>query len=319
MTAAPFAAHLTVHMSTHTEPPVLPEGTETLDQLRWRDGVWKAVSTEGGTFGAITRENTVASLKAAFDAASALPNGMGPAGNAVVFGIGDNTSLALEGILNALWPEGQPAPYVWVVDSEFSGAVSRYRVRMKLVGSDPATVVETGAEPLDTKLVIDGVPHQVVAVQIPFTRPVVPGPPSPGLPPQDPDHIQVRIQPPLPSTAPRSVEVDAPPAPTEYHLLAGTDNAFSADEVIATGLTNVLQIPAGTVPQGETRWFAFARPADLGPYTFAGINPGPNPTLNQINAWETGPELVIDGINCLLLQARIAYAANANGIYIKAE
>ena len=310
MTAAPFVAHIAAHMSSHTEPPVLPEGTETLDQLRWRDGVWKAVSTEGGTFAAITRENTVASLKAAFDATAALPNGMGPAGNALVFGIGENASLQALGLLSSLWPAGEPAPYVWVVDSEFTGAVSRYRVRMRLVGPSPATEVATDLEPLATKIVINGVPHQAVAVQIPFTRP--------GSTPA-PTHIEVRVQPPLPSTAPRSVEVDAPPAPTEYHLLAGTDNAFSADEVIVTGLTNVLRIPAGTVPQGETRWFAFARPADLGPYTFVGINPGPNPTLNQSNAWESGPELTINGINCLLLRARIAYAANANGIYVKAE
>ena len=318
MTAAPFVAHIAAHMSSHTEPPVLPEGTETLDQLRWRDGVWKAVSTEGGTFAAITRDNTVASLKAAFDDAAAFPKGMGPAGNATVFDIGEDELLKADGLLNTLWPLGESAPYVWVVDSEFTGAVSRHRVRMKRVGQSPSTAVETDLEPLETKLIIDGVPHQVASVQIPLTRPVAPIP-LPGQLPQDPDHIEVRIQPPLSSTAPRTVEVDAPPAPTEYHLLAGTDNAFSADEVIVTGLTNVLRIPAGTVPQGETRWFAFARPADLGPYTFVGINPGPNPTLNQSNAWESGPELTINGINCLLLRARIAYAANANGIYVKAE
>ena len=97
------------------------------------------------------------------------------------------------------------------------------------------------------------------------------------------------------------------------YLLAGEDDTFSAAEVIVSGTDTALVVPDGTVPDGETRWFAYARIAGAGSYRHAYLYPADFPnTLNQIGAFVEGPELEIDGVAYLLLRARVDYSALVN-------
>ena len=107
-----------------------------------------------------------------------------------------------------------------------------------------------------------------------------------------------------------------------YLLAREDDDQFVAADVITTGSEDQAQaVPEGTVPDGETRWFAYARPAGRGAYTFSYLYPCAFPnTLNQFNAFtDNGSELVINGEDCRILLARAAYTTVANGTCWEAD
>ena len=110
-----------------------------------------------------------------------------------------------------------------------------------------------------------------------------------------------------------------------YLLAREDDDQFVAADVITTGSEDQAQaVPDGEdaiVPDGETRWFAYARPAGRGAYTFSYLYPCAFPnTLNQFNAFtDNGSELVINGEDCRILLARSAYTTVANGTCWEAD
>ena len=117
-------------------------------------------------------------------------------------------------------------------------------------------------------------------------------------------------------------ETPITPTPTVVtrYLLASEDDVFSTPEVIEHSETETaLQIPAGTVPAGERRFMAYGRPATLGDYDHVYFYPvGHANTLNQIGAWQQGPNLTIAGVSVRLLRARVSYSDVANGSIVEA-
>ena len=69
----------------------------------------------------VTRENTVEALKAAADADALVP-------------AGQSVQAAADGILDTIWPEDEPAPWLWVVTPAAAGLMPRCRIRMRAVG-----------------------------------------------------------------------------------------------------------------------------------------------------------------------------------------
>ena len=113
------------------------------------------------------------------------------------------------------------------------------------------------------------------------------------------------------STGLGSAGGDVPDVPvvttaTRY-LLASTDDTFTAHEVVLTDTSGdtALQVPAGTIPDGEERYIAYARPASLGDYqTVFWYPPGSVSTRNVIRAYNVGPDIDIAGVSCRLCRSK---------------
>ena len=115
----------------------------------------------------VTRENTVEALKAAADADALVP-------------AGQSVQAAADGLLDTIWPEDEPAPWLWAVTPAAAGLLPRCRIRMRAVGEAGAVTeyaTDLTAEP--RHLVIDGIAHEVAAVQFALARPAA-GPLRPG-------------------------------------------------------------------------------------------------------------------------------------------
>lgn len=103
------------------------------------------------------------------------------------------------------------------------------------------------------------------------------------------------------------------------YLLASEDDSFQAAEVVASGTHNDLTIPAGTVPTGETRYFAFGRLRTLGAYRYVYLYPaGHRDAQSQIAGWDDGATLEISSVEQRLLQTKVAYSDVANGSVVEA-
>ena len=289
------------------DPPVLPAGTNIRNELRWVGDAWAAISQEGRAFFVLTRENTVASLKAAFDGVADHRRGTGTGDNAHVAEIDEVAQLATGGGLDAVWPVAGTAPWIWVVEPEFPDLLGRRRIRMTTANLGPDTVsVATDLTESATKLIVDGVSYRIASVQYANPRPA--------------RLMTVQVFLADPPEVARSVEVDAPPAPINYHLLVSTDETFSADEVVLTSPGEPeMRLPTDSIPDDEMRYVAYARPATLGSYTSVFYGVGPNPTRNVIAGFVEAGNLTINDVECLVIRARGAYRDTANGRYIRAE
>ena len=106
------------------------------------------------------------------------------------------------------------------------------------------------------------------------------------------------------------------------YLLASTDDTFTAHEVVLTDTSGdtALTIPDDAIPDGETRFIAYARPASLGDYTSAFFYPaGHESSLNFIGGYNIGPDIDIAGVSCRLLRSGSSYHPNANGRVLDAR
>ena len=103
----------------------LVPGTEALDELRWRGGQWTPISPVATTYGAITRGNTFTSLNQLFTDVAADSGGTGYSANGVLLptdrGIlaSNRTNETWEITVDAIWPVGDDAPFVWLLTPEF--------------------------------------------------------------------------------------------------------------------------------------------------------------------------------------------------------
>ena len=123
----------------------------------------------------------------------------------------------------------------------------------------------------------------------------------------------------LEAVAQASAVTTLPPVSDVYHLLVSEDDTFTLAEVVVSDHTRALTLPEGTIPAGESRYLAYARPASEGDYTYLYLYPpGARNTHNQIVGWEEGDTLQIGSVDCLLLQTRIQYSDVANGTVFEA-
>ena len=119
---------------------------------------------------------------------------------------------------------------------------------------------------------------------------------------------------------------DVPETPitttTTRYLLASEDDTFTAPEVILTDTSGdtALQIPSDAIPDGETRFIAYARPASLGDYVTVYFYPDGHPSTRDVLAgYDIGPDLDLAGVSCRLLRSKGAYRDNANTRLIDAR
>ena len=159
----------------------LPTGSDALDQLRWRNGGWTAISAVTQTYAALTRLGTFASLKILMDGVRAQPNGLGHTTNGIlttarqaITAGNDETYRTLT--MDQAWPAGESAPYVWVLTPSFHNLLPNFTVNFR---------ADTTAQDLDPQIrmnlvalvtqsyqvFVDGVPYDVGLVQVPLTRP----------------------------------------------------------------------------------------------------------------------------------------------------
>ena len=102
----------------------LPVGNEALDELRWRNGMWTPISPVTTSYGAMTREGTFASLKTLFDAVANEPRGLGVSADGVLVSAREAISVGNDETfrvitMDAVWPVGDSAPWVWVLFPRF--------------------------------------------------------------------------------------------------------------------------------------------------------------------------------------------------------
>ena len=158
----------------------LTPGNDALDELRYRNGAWTPISPVGTTYGAWTRSNTFASLKQIFDDVANNPGGSGTASNGVLginlkshnFGA-SNLPGAWAITMDALWPVGDAAPYLWILAPQFYEWLPNFTVNFYTNrGND--TPQRMGGVSLVTQsftVGVDGVPYDVAVIQCPLTRP----------------------------------------------------------------------------------------------------------------------------------------------------
>ena len=158
----------------------LTPGNDALDELRYRNGAWTPISPVGTTYGAWTRSNTFASLKQIFDDVANNPGGSGTASNGVLginlkshnFGA-SNLPGAWAITMDALWPVGDAAPYLWILSPQFYEWLPNFTLNFYTNrGND--TPQRMGGVSLVTQsftVGVDGVPYDVAVIQCPLTRP----------------------------------------------------------------------------------------------------------------------------------------------------
>lgn len=159
----------------------LPNGSDALDELRWRGEAWTPISPNDTQYAAWTRDATYATLETLFNAVAAEPGGLGATADAVLFNldrtatISNRLDLATVITLDAIWPVGGTAPYIWLVSPKFYGWLPNYQARSftrKAAGSVGEAQLELADFVIqDYPLSIDGVPYDVGVVQCPLDRP----------------------------------------------------------------------------------------------------------------------------------------------------
>lgn len=117
-------------------------------------------------------------------------------------------------------------------------------------------------------------------------------------------------------------ETPLTPAVTRHtnYLLASVNDVFTAPEVIASGTNSALEVPAGTVPAGERRYFAYARLNSEGAYSYIYLYPaGHRDPQSQLAGFlDDGSVTEIDSVEQRLLRSRVTYGENANGTVFEA-
>ena len=156
----------------------LPTGSEALDTLRWVNGKWTPVSITSLSYGAITRLGTFESLKALFDDVASEPYGLGTSADgqlvnareAVAAG-NDQTYRLLS--MDAIWPVGEAAPYVWLLTPSFYHGLSNFSGRFTSgdSGSFVQNILGVTFVAQSYQMFIDGIPYDVGLVQVPLFRP----------------------------------------------------------------------------------------------------------------------------------------------------
>lgn len=118
-------------------------------------------------------------------------------------------------------------------------------------------------------------------------------------------------------------ETPLTPAVTPHtnYLLASVNDVFTAPEVVASGTSNALEVPAGTVPAGERRYFAYARLNSQGAYRYIYLYPaGHRDPQSQLAGFiDDGSVTEIDNAEQRLLRSRVTYGENANGTVFEAR
>ena len=159
----------------------LPTGSEALDELRWVNGRWTPVSPITLSYGAMTRLGTFASLKQLMDDVASQPYGLGTSANGQLVNAREALSAGNDQpyrllTMDAAWPVGEAAPWVWLLTPSFYHGLSNFSGRF--LSND----VE-GRRPYDQEILgvtfaaqayqvfIDGVPYDVGLAQVPLTRP----------------------------------------------------------------------------------------------------------------------------------------------------
>ena len=160
----------------------LTPGNAALDELRYRNGAWTPISPVQTSYGAWTRSNTFASLKGLFDAVESNPGGLGASADGVLgypsrshnFNASNRTTGVWPITMDALWPVGDAAPYMWLLTPQFYGWLENYVVNFyaRRPGVDPPQRMKGVLLVRQSfTLVVDGVPYDVAVIQCPLTRP----------------------------------------------------------------------------------------------------------------------------------------------------
>ena len=163
----------------------IQNGTAQLKELRWDQaaGEWQAINPIVDSYLAFTRENTVASLIAAFNDVASEPNGLGDATasqlkSASSGGVSASNSSVVGGLLvDSLWPVGGTAPYAWIILPEYHDWLDDFTASEVLEDFGPPYVgflVNVKGLPITRQpwqLLIDGVPYDVGVRQFSNARP----------------------------------------------------------------------------------------------------------------------------------------------------
>ena len=156
----------------------LPTGSDALDELRWVNGRWTPSSPITLSYGAITRLGTFASLKALFDDVASEPYGLGTSANGQLV----NAREAIDAgndrpyrslTMDAIWPVGEAAPYVWILTPSFYHGLSNFTGRFTS-GTSPSyvqNIIDVSFVAQSYQMFLDGVPYDVGLVQLPLYRP----------------------------------------------------------------------------------------------------------------------------------------------------
>ena len=156
----------------------LPTGSDALDTLRWVNGRWTPVSPITQSYGAITRLGTFESLEALFNDVASEPYGFGTSANGQLV----NAREAIDAgndrpyrslTMDAIWPVGEGAPYVWILTPSFYHGLSNFTGRFTS-GTSPSyvqNIIDVSFVAQSYQMFIDGVPYDVGLVQLPLYRP----------------------------------------------------------------------------------------------------------------------------------------------------
>ena len=173
---------LTAHENNHPGGGggggTLPTGSDALDELRWVNGRWTPSSPITLSYGAITRLGTFASLKALFDDVASEPYGLGTSANGQLV----NAREAIDAgndrpyrslTMDAIWPVGEAAPYVWILTPSFYHGLSNFTGRFTSgdSGSYVQNIIDVSFVAQSYQMFLDGVPYDVGLVQLPLYRP----------------------------------------------------------------------------------------------------------------------------------------------------
>ena len=158
----------------------LVPGTEALDELRWRNNTWTPISPVATTYIAMTRGNTFTSLNQLFTDVSGEAGGYGfsadgalrPA-NAVI-SASNRTGETWELTVDAIWPVGEDAPFVWLITPTFHDWQPNFTAHFTTENGQGQveSIRDVVIPAAPWTLTIDGVPFQVAIIEMPLARPI---------------------------------------------------------------------------------------------------------------------------------------------------
>ena len=114
------------------------------------------------------------------------------------------------------------------------------------------------------------------------------------------------------------VEPLEPPTTYTYYLGISEDDVFDVAEFTVSGNSVPLVVP--TIPDGERRFVAYAKPASLGNFTYIYIYPSGNrATFNQIMGWnQLADTVMLGGVECYVLISSVSQGDVLSGFIVEA-